>query len=437
MITRFYMESFKSYRKAALPLAPLTLLIGANASGKSNALEGLRMLARMAKGTYLSDIFQILQKDQSIRGSLNDLIYARQDTFALGCSLEKTVAWPDLYTKIRYDSKELVVVEESVNAEQATFPLYRVESPAAAYAHELKVTYNNFSRGGIKPQVTCDNRQAIFTQLTTPARFSTPKAQEQIPQATQTFRQALDQILFLDPIPRRMRGYSFVTDRDLQEDGANLSSVLFDLCEQRGQREHVLDFIQSLPEQDIRGIEFVQTPRNEVMVQLTESFGGLVQSRDAVTLSDGTLRVLAVVAALLSAPPDSMVVIEEIDNGVHPSRAHLLLKNIQQVADEQGLCVLLTTHNPALLDALPLKAIPDVVCCYRDLHEGDSRLIRLEDLPDYPELIALGPVGSLMTRGILDRYLKRHPRSQEQRMAEATAWLETLQAQDIYQEVTE
>ncbi len=43
MITEFTLETFRSYQRATLPLSTLTLLIGANASGKSNALEGLRV----------------------------------------------------------------------------------------------------------------------------------------------------------------------------------------------------------------------------------------------------------------------------------------------------------------------------------------------------------------------------------------------------------
>jgi predicted ATPase len=60
MITAYHLKHFRSYREATLPLAPLTLLIGANASGKSNALEGLRMLARMAQGQYQQDVFSAL-----------------------------------------------------------------------------------------------------------------------------------------------------------------------------------------------------------------------------------------------------------------------------------------------------------------------------------------------------------------------------------------
>jgi predicted ATPase len=235
-------------------------------------------------------------------------------------------------------------------------------------------------------------------------------------------------MLFLDPIPQQMRGYSFVRDTDLQRDGGNISSVLYDLCRERQQKDRILDFVQALPEQDIRDIDFLETPRREVMVTLEESFGGHAQPREAALLSDGTLRVLAVAAAVLSAPHGSLVVIEEIDNGVHPSRAETLLNNIQQAAQERDLRVLLTTHSPALMDALSINAIPDVVYCYRDPQDGDSRLVRLEDLADYPELIAQGTVGRLIQRGILERYLKRVPRPSAQKTEQALAWLQSLKS---------
>ena len=107
-----------------------------------------------------------------------------------------------------------------------------------------------------------------------------------------------------------------------------------------------------LPEQDIQEIDFIETPRGEVMVALTETFGGHATRYDATLLSDGTLRVLAIAAAVLSAP-GGLVVIEEIDNGVHPSRAGQLLNHVSRIAKERDLRVLISSHNPALLDALP------------------------------------------------------------------------------------
>ena len=146
--------------------------------------------------------------------------------------------------------------------------------------------------------------------------------------------------------------------------------------------------------------------------------------REAALLSDGTLRVLAIAAALFSIPPGSVLIVEEIDNGVHPSRAKKLLADIQRIARERDLRVLLTTHNPALLDALPLEAVPDTVACYRDPKEGDSRLIRLQELESYPELVAQGPLGYLVTQGIVDRFLKDpSKRDRETKVEQGLAWL--------------
>lgn len=429
MIERFVFEQFKSYSNASILLGPLTLLIGANASGKSNAIEGIRLLSWMSKGQRLSDIMGLLEKGTlQIRGVNSDFGYNNSQDFTIGCSIrdDHIEKWSDLSITLRNDSQGLTIVDESIGHPNARFPLYRVQKPAdSAFSHDLHVAYNNFAQGGKKPQIICQNLQAVFTQLTTPARFEHghQKAQKVIPTVTKTFQRILDQILFLDPNPSQMRKYAFINDKEMRGDGANLSSVLFALCEDPQTEIKVLEFIRSLPEQDINGISFVKTPRNEVLVELSETFSGQERKRDATILSDGTLRVLAIAAAVLSAPIGSLVIIEEIDNGVHPSRAETLLKNIQSTASMRNLQILLTTHNPALMNAIPDSALSDVVFCYRDDEKGDSRFIRFKDMQEYPEIIARGSLGSLVTQGIIDRYLK-DKRSQEEKQSEQLKWLE-------------
>ena len=233
-----------------------------------------------------------------------------------------------------------------------------------------------------------------------------------------------------------MRDYSFKTEKQLSGEGKHLSSVLFHLWggnkaeaelsdDEQDNREDIIKFISSLPEQDIETIAFLSVPRDEVMVKLAETFGGERREYDASLLSDGTLRVLAIAAAMLSAPEEGMVVIEEIDNGVHPSRVKLLPEQIATLADRRRLHVLLSSHNPALLDALPNNAVPNVVFCYRDLQNGSSRLVRLKDLPDYPELIAQGGIGHLMTTGVLERFVKYHPGTKAKKK-KALDWLNQL-----------
>jgi hypothetical protein len=295
--------------------------------------------------------------------------------------------------------------------------------------------YNNFKRGRNKPHIPCSNRQAIFYQLQTPGRFDKNhhKSQALIPAVAKSIRTALQSVVFLDPRPVAMRDYAHASVDRLKEDGSNLSSLLYGICEGPNRdtgedgKEALLRFIRALPEQDITDVQFIKTERNDVMVRLQETFGGARRFVDAPLLSDGTLRILAVAAALLSARRGSLVVIEEIDNGVHPSRADQLIAEIETIATQRELRVLLTSHNPALLDALGPSALGDVLSCYRDPEDGTSRVVRLGDLHRYPELMAQGSLGQLVTQQVLDRFVKDRS-TEEERIRRQLNWLETLDA---------
>ena len=316
MLQSVTIENFKSFERATLPLAPLTLLIGANASGKSNAIEAMQLLAWLALGRSPADLlYAVRERELSLRGGFGDIASPDRE-MKLGCTVEA---------------------------------LRKGSSVPVAYELCLRLADDGLKLTSESPITPEERAQIVFT-------FAS--------------------ILFLDPEPRRMREYSFWGELSLKRDGSALSSVLHSLTEHAEIKRRILEIIRSLPEQDVSDISFIETPRGEFMVRLHETFGGHVMPRDAALLSDGTLRVLAIAASLFSVLEGSTVVIEEIDNGVHPSRAEHLLAQIQKVARERNLRVLLTTHNPALLDALPLDAIPDTVACYRDPEKGDSRLVQ-------------------------------------------------------------
>lgn len=430
MITSFSLKNFKSYREAEMPLAMLTFFIGPNASGKSNALEAIRLLSWLAKGSRLDDIERSIQgTDSLLRGHPANLFLSDEKGFEIGCKIKGNIEnWNNLSLEISLINDHLIITGESVSKQSDAIPLYSIDSPPNSRTDEIRVAYNNFKRGRNKPHIPCSNRQAVFYQLDTPARFEKgdAKSQKVIPAVARLFRYELRTIVFLDPQPALMRGYAFAKDSEMKENGSNLSSVLYNICEgDVPLKKELLDFVRSLPEQDIKDINFIVTDRNDVMVVLIESFGNKETAMDAPVLSDGTLRVLATGATLLSAPPDSLVVIEEIDNGVHPSRAELLIKQIIKISKKRKLKVLLTSHNPALLDALPDDSLGDVLCCYRDPELGDSRIVRLGDLDRFPELMAQGTLGELVTRQVLDRFLKDRTTPEERKHA-ALSWLKEL-----------
>lgn len=390
MIQRITIENFKSFRNAELPLAaPLTLLLGAHASGKSNAVEAIRLLAWLGSGQRLEDV----PEEIHLRRALNDLSYSHGRIF-LGCEVHSSRSALVFSTTLQEGPAGLRVAAERLASPSGTLHERRV--PTGLEVHETPVAYGEDE------------------DMVAPSRLRREMT---------AFQEEMDSVFFLKPAPRQMRGYSFPQERRLQGDGSNLSSVLYRLCDE-GKENEILELVRCMPELSVQGVSFLHGPRGEVMTQLQESFGGSVIPRDASVLSDGTLRVLALGAALLSVPEGALVVLEEIDN-VHPSGAKPLLDKALHVARERSLKILLVTDNPALMDAIPLNAILDTVACYRDPDEGDSRLVRLEDLECHPGLVAQGPLGQLVTWGIFDRHLKvKELRDQELRIQKGLAWFE-------------
>ena len=443
----FSLKNFKSYENATLKLDNVTVLVGANASGKSNLIEALQLTAWIAQGRRLSDLaFAAEKQELNLRGTLENLLLDPQkpvefvcDTFGynrvknnppkpvlltLSLSLEHT----DNHLLLNEEQLQLFYLHSDTEQSRASDTiLYRTEGRVDG-GSDLAVAYNNFKKGK-NPQILCNDQQAVFTQLQTPARFGNghEKASEVIPYYASYVQNNLLRSLFLDPHPARMRGYAFPTKR-LQSDGANVSGVLHEICKDPQQKQVLLGFVQQLPEQQIRDIDFLRGPRGEAMVALEETFGEVHEKREAAILSDGTLRVLTIAAALLSVEEGSLVVIEEIDNGVHPSRSEQLLASIQTLAEAKNLRVLVTTHNPALLDALPSKMVPNVVFCFRDPQTGQSRLVKMEEIQDYSSLIAQGPLGALLTRRLIDKFVK-HPKSDEDRRQQNKTLIDSLRAE--------
>jgi predicted ATPase len=117
-------------------------------------------------------------------------------------------------------------------------------------------------------------------------------------------------------------------------------------------------------------------------------------------MSDGTLRFLAIAAAMLDTPTDGstadagrLLVIEELENGLHPSQAALLLSRLKDAAAQRRVQTIATTHSTAILDALTGKDHESVVVSSRDAN-GWSRVTRLTDFPDYFEVVGRHSLGS-------------------------------------------
>nr|WP_225895975.1 ATP-binding protein [Dendronalium phyllosphericum] len=219
----------------------------------------------------------------------------------------------------------------------------------------------------------------------------------------------IQNVLVLNIVPYKMRNYSHLSE-NLESDGSNIAGVLAALdSEQKAEVESTLScYIKDLPEGDIQKVWAEKVGRfgTDAMLYCQEQWKhGHITEIDARSMSDGTLRFIAILTALLTRPEGSQIVIEEIDNSLHPSRAELLVRILREIGTKRKIDILLTTHNPALLDALGPEIVPFVVVAHRDSETGESKLTLLEDIENLPLLLASGTLGKLATKGAIEKSL--------------------------------
>ena len=84
MITTLKLRNWKSYLLASLSIDPLTVIIGTNASGKSNALDAFVFLNRVASGAMLTSTLQGDGALTAMRGGVEWASKRPGSTFAIG-----------------------------------------------------------------------------------------------------------------------------------------------------------------------------------------------------------------------------------------------------------------------------------------------------------------------------------------------------------------
>ncbi|MBW4428286.1 MAG: AAA family ATPase [Nostoc desertorum CM1-VF14] len=421
MLKQLILENWKSFRYAELPLDPLTILIGTNASGKSNVVEALEFLQRIVKGREIEDVLSGYSTLPSIRGGVEWAALKPETQFTLKSLIQGHDDLTDYFYKITIKTKpnaqvfdEYIIRKEpqhennSVTQEEfliktnfdqelsvlMTDVFNRDNQSVAVYGSDNKISVLNF----VKYIELDSNKENIQDKI--------------LGDEINVVVQCLDKIFILNPIPAKMRDYSRLSD-NLESDASNIAGLLAALDgERKIEVEKTLStYIKDLPEGDIQKVWAEKVGRfgSDAMLYCQEGWKpGHITEIDARTMSDGTLRFLAILTALLTRPEGSQLVIEEIDNGLHPSRAELLVRILREIGSKRKIDILLTTHNPALLDALGPDIVPFVVVAHRDKETGESKLTLLEDIDNFSKLFASYSLGDMTTKGAIERSLSRN-----------------------------
>ncbi|WP_257162132.1 AAA family ATPase [Corynebacterium cystitidis] len=431
VITELRLTSFKSFHNEVLPLDPVAFLIGRNSSGKSNALDALDVLARLAEGDELTDSLDGRSNQRKpVRGRSSGCAPHGETSFALGCTVVVGDDHFNFDVEIAVDDYLRVISEELTGPGTAVksgkreigATLYKT-NPASGQKVGIDVQIYN-GKEGRNPSEMMRDSKLVLTQipLHVPGKN---RAERSVLDAVNLVRMSLRSVFHLDPVPHLMREFVPEYDVDLRRSGENVSAALKEMREEdREAFNKIESLVKEVADETVVGIDFVESDLQDVMIALQEalrveegSVDSSAQRTPAREMSDGLLRLIAIATALQLPPsqlsiegasdreqkhqPVAHVVIEEIDNGLHPSQTGLLLDLVRDSHETLGTRMLLTTHSPALLDAIDGELNRSVVVVYRDPETGWSRVKSLVDLDNYVRAVAQGSLGDAATAGTL------------------------------------
>lgn len=406
MITKLKLKNFKNFKKAEINFGPLSILVGANATGKSNVRDAFRFLHGIARGYTLAEIIGEKYGEggqlqwSGIRGGTREACFSGEQTFSLSVEFEQQKEPSAYWTKYEYEIEVSCgpngsaprVVRESLYRPGLKRPgrspmIYNSHPGSEALEQNDPVHLAvRLPSGGnwrkIGPILTGISNQPILSQAMDLAERQ--KAVGKVKSAVEATLQELESIRFIDFSPELMRKPSIPGQLILSDRGDNLSSVLQAICGKPELKLALSNWIQELTPMDVVDFDFVPDAAGKILVYLVEDGGRKTSANSA---SDGTLRFLGMLAALLGPKPARFYFLEEIDNGIHPARLALLMDLLDNQSKGKGIQIVATTHSPQVLRLIKEENLKYATLAYRLKGNTEGRLKPLTEIPHLLDVI--------------------------------------------------
>ena len=411
MITALQLVDFKNFADATLRVGPFTVIVGANASGKSNVRDAFRFLHGVGRGYTLAEILGGRwgpggqAEWRPVRGAPNEV--ARGTAAGAGGRFALEVQLKIDGTRERYrievspgagDAAGFRVVGEELWTRGAEL-IYKIDpgDPLAQddETHLRPRMAKTGSQRKLGYSVVMLSNQPALTQIR-----EHPRLAKSHKDAAQRVIDALASMRFLDLIPDRMRQPSFPGQTVLGDGGENLPTVLRAICADPDRRRRLIGWVRTLTPMDVEDFQFPVDPVTGLVQLVVLEKGGRTCS--AYSVSDGTLRFLAMLAALLADDPARFYFFEEIDNGIHPARQWLLLELIEKQTAAGATQVVTTTHAPGLLTSVSDSTFENTSVVCRPEASTDAIIRPVAELPDAGKLRTSQGLGRLLAGGWME-----------------------------------
>ena len=357
MIRTMAVQGYRSLRELVLPLGQLSLITGANGSGKSSVYRSLRLLADVAQNAVVASLAR--------EGGLPSTFWAGPETIARsvkqgthaieGLARDKSASLKlgfgsDLYgygIDLGYPTpaRTMFGLDPRVKRECIWHgPVYRKASA-------LVDRRNNF----VWLSTTRDEEPVLLTQhlADTDSMLGSVADPQRAPEML-AVREAIRGWRFYDQFRTDSESLARAAQIGtwtpvLHHDGNNLAAALQTIMEIRSDEALAATLEDAFPGSRL----YIEDGNGRFEVRLQQH--GLLRPLSAAELSDGTLRYLLWTAALLTPRPPELMVLNEPETSLHPDLLPALARLILAAAAHTQIIVV--SHAQVLIETLTAASL--------------------------------------------------------------------------------
>lgn len=411
MLKRIKIQGYKSLVDIELYLQPLSVLVGSNASGKSNFLDALQLLSRIATCQALEDAFDppyrghplesftfgkdgiksLLEKD-SVSFSIEvdvELPQAVMDSVNLHIQKIRETSKRETQSKVNLDSTKSLPVRERflryrIGIEMhPKLGIFRVADEfLAALNSEGKLKRNRkpfIERMGNRFHLRMEGQAhpLYYERYLDYSILSRPHYPPHYPHLTAMQEELANWLTFyLEPREQMRLPNPVKAVHDIGSMGENLAAYLNTL---HGHNKKHFDSIKKALNKMIPSITGLDVSVNEIGEVELEILEG-DKRISARVLSEGTLRILGLLTLVGAEEQAVLIGFEEPENGIHPHRIRRVAKFLETRMILQDIQFIVTTHSPLLTDLVPPESL---FVCRKD--NGNTEIVPFNMMSKVPQ----------------------------------------------------